>query len=857
MERKRITLSGINRSDPDSLVPDGAAMEIINLRPKDEAFRPVGTKKSWLAEAGDVAYLHEIDERYMAAIFYDSTGETWSYTVYDDGVKGSSYAIAGGDIEQLRAVSSLNNTLLLVLDDSGDLVSLKLVFDRDTEKYRVFTDLPDLPMFAVSSEAVTGDNWETYAPAQSVEANTSLIDKIYSFVLKKITEEADTYYSGPLLLMFAWEMADGTEVKQSVPLRWLGSILTSSIIGGYVKIKWEARKIKLTCFSSSADLNTIAVTYKDIISSLNIYITKMQAPIPGSISYDSNGNFIPTALCPTFTTITVESLADETLFYLLKKVPLKELSKTFTTEGYVLEGPFGSLASNSSLTVNQNSHHSISAHNLFSYNSRIFLSNTRTKLFKGFNLDGYIMEITPEYLSKQGPIYYLGAEIDIDTSEGLKTVFTGWSSAVNYYMAFPGYDYYDYIVFRLRDFYGYPDSRATTMRLFYKNSSGAIYLFRTFAATKVEGFNYCVFPETARNMGTYLNLMTATPLSGINDAYTDTNRVQAIALDNIFSYPAENSYRIGNGEVLGLSTNAIALSSGQFGEYPLYAFTSEGVWTMRTGDGATLINTVRPLSRDVCDNPDSILQIDGGTIFKTAKGLMMVAGAQVIELSEKAEGNYKNNIRELGNYKEALSDPLISGIHGYLCATDILTYLSGASLSYDHIEEEIICSNPQHPYSWVFSLKYRAWHKISEVFAGFVAKFPKNFGKKHEGGNTILYDLTAEEYNDDIPVLYETREMKIIGAGYKKIARSLVGCQLEHNDIDYRVTAQLYGSPDNLKWFRLSASNAFGNASDIVLGRSLFSCRRYICLITGKVKEGSYFTHIEADLEPRYSDKLR
>lgn len=853
MERKRITLSGINRSDPDSLVPDGAAMEIINLRPKDGAFRPVGTKKSWLAEAGDVAYLHEIDERYMAAIFYDSTGETWSYTVYDDGVKGSSYAIAGGDIEQLRAVSSLNNTLLLVLDDSGDLVPLKLVFDRDTEKYRVFADLPDLPLFAVSSEAVTGDNWESWPTQYDSATITTIPEQIYAAVLKQIADKADTYYSGPLLLMFAWEMADGTEVKQSVPLRWTGSMLDIDTVN--YKVKWNARKIKLTCFSSSADLNTIATTYKDIVSSLNIYITKMRTPKSGVLEYLANGDWIKiSALCPTFTTITAESLADETLFYLLKKVPLKELSKTFTTEGYVLEGPFGSLASNSSLTVNQNSHHLISGNNLFSYNSRIFLSNTRTKLFKGFNLDGYIIPPIPDYLGVTGGMpYYLGAEIDIDTSEGIKTVFTGWSSSVNYYTD----SGYDTIIFRLRRFYGYPDSRATTMRLFYKNSLGNIYLLYSFASTKIEAFNYAVFPKAHNNLAFALSSIVLTALSSVNDTYTDTNRVQATALDNIFSYPAKNSYRIGNGEVLGLSTNAIALSSGQFGEYPLYAFTSEGVWTMRTGDGATLINTVRPLSRDVCDNPASILQIDGGTIFKTAKGLMMVAGAQVIELSEKAEGNYKNNIRELGNYKEALSDPLISGIHGYLCATDILTYLSGASLSYDHIEEEIICSNPQHPYSWVFSLKYRAWHKISEVFAGFVAKFPKNFGKKHEGGNTILYDLTAEEYNDDIPVLYETREMKIIGAGYKKIARSLVGCQLEHNDIDYRVTAQLYGSPDNLKWFRLSASNAFGNASDIVLGRSLFSCRRYICLITGKVKEGSYFTHIEADLEPRYSDKLR
>ena len=89
------------------------------------------------------------------------------------------------------------------------------------------------------------------------------------------------------------------------------------------------------------------------------------------------------------------------------------------------------------------------------------------------------------------------------------------------------------------------------------------------------------------------------------------------------------------------------------------------------------------------------------------------------------------------------------------------------------------------------------------------------------------------------------------------MARSLVGCQLRHNIIDYRVTAQLYGSPDNLKWFRLSASNAFGNASDIVLGRS-FVLLQALYLPNNREKSGRFLFYAHRSRSrTRCSDKLR
>ena len=127
--------------------------------------------------------------------------------------------------------------------------------------------------------------------------------------------------------------------------------------------------------------------------------------------------------------------------------------------------------------------------------------------------------------------------------------------------------------------------------------------------------------------------LPTTALTTVADSYYDNNRVQATELNNPFSFPAINSYRIGNGEVLGMSTNAVALSQGQYGQFPIYAFTSEGIWTMNIGTGETLINTIRAVSREVCVNGNSVIGIGGATIFATAKGLFIISGTTVNEIS--------------------------------------------------------------------------------------------------------------------------------------------------------------------------------------------------------------------------------
>ena len=55
------------------------------------------------------------------------------------------------------------------------------------------------------------------------------------------------------------------------------------------------------------------------------------------------------------------------------------------------------------------------------------------------------------------------------------------------------------------------------------------------------------------------------------------NKIYTSEINNPFHFPVLGINTIGTGTILGISSAVKALSEGQFGQFPLYAFTSEGV----------------------------------------------------------------------------------------------------------------------------------------------------------------------------------------------------------------------------------------------------------------------------------------
>ena len=122
------------------------------------------------------------------------------------------------------------------------------------------------------------------------------------------------------------------------------------------------------------------------------------------------------------------------------------------------------------------------------------------------------------------------------------------------------------------------------------------------------------------------------------------NKIKVSEVNNPFFFPSKNTYTPSSGEVLALCSNTAAISQGQFGQYPLYCFCSDGIYALMVGSGGIAYSSASPVSRDVCSSARSVAPIDNAVIFSTSSGIMSISGSEVSKLSSKLEGFLPSSI---------------------------------------------------------------------------------------------------------------------------------------------------------------------------------------------------------------------
>lgn len=189
------------------------------------------------------------------------------------------------------------------------------------------------------------------------------------------------------------------------------------------------------------------------------------------------------------------------------------------------------------------------------------------------------------------------------------------------------------------------------------------------------------------------------------------NYIYMSKLDNLFTFADENKYRF-QSSVVGAAVASTALSQGQFGQFPLYVFTEDGIWAMETGADGAFVSS-KPLSREVCSNPDSITSIDNAVVFITKKAVMVIQGADVINLSPSMNGRHfipnedaVNVVGEQGGFA-----PLVSAI---VDDDPFMRFMQDAKITYDYTGKRLIfISSSNRDYHYVYMLDTKTWHKLS------------------------------------------------------------------------------------------------------------------------------------------------
>ncbi|MEN6456960.1 MAG: hypothetical protein ABFD10_22120, partial [Prolixibacteraceae bacterium] len=380
--------------------------------------------------------------------------------------------------------------------------------------------------------------------------------------------------------------------------------------------------------------------------------------------------------------------------------------------------------------------------------------------------------------------------------------------------------------------------------------------------SSTSGEVHTVNPQTARRY-----IVAELVLSEMEDRVTtitaqedliDSNRVQASELQNPLYFPAENSYQVGTGKILGIAANTEPLSQGQFGEYPLSVFTSKGIWTMFQGSGDVLFASIQPLNGEVVLNRDQIVPLSVGVTYATEKGLYLISGRNVKDLTEVSTGPVNAEIKANTDFLKKINNNRLVQLVNYLSNVSIEQYLTGARIGFDKANEEIVVTNNLYNYSYVYNLQSGYWYKFSNAFKLFVNSYPDLKAVCNKTGSEGIFSISQESFVNNFTVLLVTRPCKLSGQDdYKIIDRIIQRCEL-HVPETYYSGFYVFASNDLRKWQLLQRVYKTGNnLTDLLTGRSLVKAKYFIFMFASVITGDSSINDIEIEYYRKLSNKLR
>ena len=316
------------------------------------------------------------------------------------------------------------------------------------------------------------------------------------------------------------------------------------------------------------------------------------------------------------------------------------------------------------------------------------------------------------------------------------------------------------------------------------------------------------------------------------------NKIKTSPVNNPFIFSEENTSELPVGEIYALSTAAKALSQGQFGQFPLYAFTDKGVWALEvTGTGT--YSARQPITRDVVLNPESVTQIDGAVLFATERGIMLLSGSQVQCISEVLDGTEFDITQLEFAYKKISEDSKA------LNTVSWDTYKANIQMLYDYTGQRIIVFNPGYTYSYVFSLESKQWGIMESNIQSTVDYYPRAYAMTHTG-DLVDYSAADEDFAEGY---YITRPLKLDAPDLHK---TITGIIQRGQFKKGHVNTMLYGSRDLDKWYPVYGSN-----DHILRGMRGTPYKYFRIASTFHLERDESITGCSVDYEPRLNNKLR
>lgn len=359
------------------------------------------------------------------------------------------------------------------------------------------------------------------------------------------------------------------------------------------------------------------------------------------------------------------------------------------------------------------------------------------------------------------------------------------------------------------------------------------------------------------------NNLTGFSLKNIkeNRNYTRKNVLRVSAVDNPFFFPTKNTYSF-DAEIIALCSNTVAVSQGQFGQHPLYVFTNEGIWLMSvdvSGAGSYLAQI--PCSREICNNAAGVSVTTRGVVFPTTKGLILINGSEVTNISEALSGLSTPELVRTDDVVESICN--IVGKRRLRNRIAFLEYLANAFTAFDYNANLLYVCNPAYDYVYVYNNASSTWSTADGRYSTKVEYSDKLIlGCEYRGDSGYEYvRYTFDRHNisvDAVPVIAVTHGCSFSIMGFKRVAAAALRATFHAAKMGFYTL----GSVDGVYW-KLIGGRDFSKESstlqrDIVtsFARSR-ACRYFAFAFVGELRNDACLALIEVAAQTDFEHKIR
>ena len=276
--------------------------------------------------------------------------------------------------------------------------------------------------------------------------------------------------------------------------------------------------------------------------------------------------------------------------------------------------------------------------------------------------------------------------------------------------------------------------------------------------------------ETAEEWMAAEALAQQTPSSAMRG-----NRMYTSVADNPLVFPAGGRITIGDGTINALTSRVKRYGGIQFGQYPLYAFCSDGVWALQRGDGIAWRDKYQ-VSRYPCVAGQPV-ETDDHVAYLSEQGLVRLDGGTLSRMGDALSGELFDT--STLPYFDMMMNTLFGERFAHLpCGR--LSWSSNSRLIYDKQWRQISIIDPT-----------QTLHATCDS----------------DSGEWGLVEYGAEE-TDSIPVVALTRQISTATHEWQRWRRVEI-CGLfrkRHEGREPLLCLMLWGSNEQFHWHLLGSS---------------------------------------------------